>query len=195
MSRDLENKKCQAILKTGKDLFWKHGVKRVSIQEVCKEAKTSKMTFYKFFDNKLDLVKTILDLLFEKSIREHKAIMAEDIPFVQKVEKTLLAKYRNSQDISQEFISDLYRNSDAELLAYVQIKSEVITNMVLDDYEQAQKDGHIRPGIKRSFIQYQLQKMREMVMDEKLLAFYNNPQELTMELTNFFFYGLLTPEK
>jgi hypothetical protein len=65
----------------------------------------------------------------------------------------------------------------------------------LDDYEQAQKDGYIRKGIKRAFIRYQVQKMREMVIDEKLLAFYKDPQELTMEMMNFFFYGLLEPEK
>ncbi|CAA6829909.1 MAG: Unknown protein [uncultured Aureispira sp.] len=194
MSRDLENKKCQAILKTGKDLFWKHGVKRVSIQEVCKEAKTSKMTFYKFFDNKIDLVKTILDRLFDENIKEYKAIMARDISFTQKVKETLLAKSRNSQDVSQEFIADLYKNKDLGLLEYIQTRSEAVLEMVLDDYEQAQKEGYVRSGIKREFMRYQLLKMREMVLDETLLASYNNPQELTMELTNFFFYGLLVHE-
>jgi len=191
MSRDLENKKCQAILKTGKELFWKHGVKRVSIQEICTEAETSKMTFYKFFDNKIDLAKAVLDLVFETSIKEHKVIMAQDISFVQKVKETLLAKSRNSQDISQELISDVYKNKELGLLEYIHAKVELITNLVLDEYEQAQKDGYVRPDIKREFIRYQLLKMREMVLDEQLLAFYNNPQELTMELTNFFFYGLL----
>ena len=194
MSRDLENKKCQAILETAKELFWKHGVKRVSIQEICKETKTSKMTFYKFFDNKIDLVKTILDILFDEKIKEYKAIMAQDISFIQKVKETLLAKYRNSQDVSQEFITDLYKNKDLGLLEYVQTRSEAILEIVLDDYEQAQKDGYVRPGIKRAFMRYQLLKMREMVLDENLLSSYNNPQELTMELTNFFFYGLLVNE-
>jgi len=194
MSRDLENKKCQAILKTGKELFWKHGVKRVSIQEICTEAKTSKMTFYKFFDNKIDLAKTVLDLVFDESIKEYQAIMAQDISFVQKVKETLLAKSRSSQDISQEFIVDIYKNKDLGLLEYVHSKGEAILDLVLDDYQQAQKEGHVRPDIKREFMRYQLLKMREMILDENLLAFYKNPQELTMELTNFFFYGLLVRE-
>lgn len=194
MSRDLENKKCQAILKTAKELFWKYGVKRVSIQEICKEAKTSKMTFYKFFDNKIDLVKTILDLLFDEGIDEYKAIMAQDISFVQKVKETLLAKARNSQGISQEFIIDIYKNKELGLLEYIHGKGEAMMDLVLDDYEQAQKDGYVRPGIKREFMRYQLLKMREMVLDDDLLVFYENPQALTMELTNFFFYGLLVHE-
>lgn len=191
MSRDLENKKCQAILKTGKDLFWKHGVKRVSIQEICKEAKTSKMTFYKFFDNKIDLAKTILNLLFEEGMKEYKAIMAQDIPFVQKVKETLLMESKNSQGISQEFIVDVYKNNDLGLLEYINTEGEAIMDLVLDDYEQAQKDGYVRPEIKREFMRYQLLKIQEMISDEDLLAHYKNPQELTMELTNFFFYGLL----
>lgn len=194
MSRDLENKKCQAILATAKELFWKHGVKRVSIQEICKEAKTSKMTFYKFFDNKIDLAKTILDLVFDEGIREYKAIMAQDVSFAQKVKETLLAKARNSKDISQEFIIDIYKNNDLGLLEYIYAKGEAMLDLVLDDYEQAQKDGYVRSGIKREFMRYQLLKMREMVLDEDLLSFYKNPQELTMELTNFFFYGLLVNE-
>lgn len=194
MSRDLENKKCQAILTTAKELFWKHGVKRVSIQEICKEAKTSKMTFYKFFDNKEDLAKTILDLVFEEGIQEYKAIMAQEISFAQKVKETLLAKARNSKDISQEFILDIYKNKDLGLLEYVYAKGEAMLDLILDDYEQAQKEGYVRPGIKREFMRYQLLKMREMVLDENLLAFYHNPQELMMELTNFFFYGLLTQD-
>lgn len=191
MSRDLENTKCQDILETARRLFWKHGIKRVSIQEICKEAKVSKMTFYRFFDNKLDLAKTLLDLIFDKGLAEYKSIMASNVSFSEKVRMTLLAKFRNSQDISQEFIMDIYKNQELGLLTYIEEKGNAMMDMVLDDYEQAQKDGYVRADIKREFMAYQLYKMREMMLDEKLLALYKNPQELTMELTNFFFYGLL----
>ncbi|BDS13830.1 TetR/AcrR family transcriptional regulator [Aureispira anguillae] len=191
MSRDLENAKCQDILETARRLFWKHGIKRVSIQEICKEAKVSKMTFYRFFDNKLDLAKTLLDLIFNKGLAEYKSIMASKVSFSEKVRMTLLAKFRNSQDISQEFIMDIYKNQELGLLTYIEEKGNAMMDMVLDDYEQAQKDGYVRADIKREFMAYQLYKMREMMLDEKLLALYKNPQELTMELTNFFFYGLL----
>lgn len=191
MSRDLENAKCQAILKTAKQLFWKHGIKRISVQEICKEAGTSKMTFYRFFDNKLDLAKTLLDIVFDEGIREYEGIMAMDIPFPEKVKMTLEVKFRNSQNIGEEFLVDIYKNQDLGLIEHVQARGEQMLNMALDHYEQAQKDGYIRKGIKREFMAYQLYKMREMVLDENLLRLYKNPRELTIELTNFFFYGLL----
>ena len=40
------------IVKIGKDLFYKYGIKRVSVEEICAKANVSKMTFYKFYNNK-----------------------------------------------------------------------------------------------------------------------------------------------
>lgn len=48
----------------------------------------------------------------------------------------------------------------------------------------------IRKDINPQFIAYFLEKINEMAADEKLLKLYKNEQELIMELTNFFFYGL-----
>lgn len=191
MSRDLSNNKCQDILTASKTLFWKHGIRRISVQEICKEAGVSKMTFYRFFDNKIDLVKTLLDSIFDKGIQDYRNIMDMKIPFPEKVKKTLLIKFQNSQDMSQELLMDMYKNQETELIEYMEKRTSQMLDIVLDDYEKAQKEGFVRPHIKRAFISYQLYKMREMALDEKLLALYKNPQELIKELTDYFFYGLL----
>lgn len=190
-SRVEEHPKYQALVATAQELFWKHGVKRVSVQEICKEAKTSKMTFYKFFENKIDLAKTIVDGIYEEGLQEYQAIMQEDIPYVEKVKKTILLKATRSQGISQEFILDIYKNPDLGLMEYLAEKSEALLELALDDFEQAQQEGYIRAGVKRVFMKYQLLKLREMILDESLLQHYQNPEELIMELTNFFFHGLL----
>ena len=59
------NIKRELILKIAKKLFWKFGFKRVTIEEVCKEAAVSKMTFYKHFPNKMAVVKTLLQEVFQ----------------------------------------------------------------------------------------------------------------------------------
>ena len=84
-------------------MFWKHGINRFSAKEICSSAKVSKITFYRFFDNKLDLVLTILDLLYEESTAKYNDIMAMDIPFSEKVKRALLSKFKYSQNVSQGF--------------------------------------------------------------------------------------------
>jgi AcrR family transcriptional regulator len=53
------NKKFQSTVNKAKELFWKYGIKKVSIEEICAEAPVSKMTFYKFFKNKNDLAEWV----------------------------------------------------------------------------------------------------------------------------------------
>ena len=68
------NPKRIQILSTGKELFWKFGFKRVTIEEISKEAGVSKMTFYKYFPNKIELAKNILDDIFDDSLVKIKLI-------------------------------------------------------------------------------------------------------------------------
>ncbi|MBL0024612.1 MAG: helix-turn-helix transcriptional regulator [Saprospiraceae bacterium] len=44
------------IITTAKKLFWKHGSSRVTIEELCREAGVSKMTFYRHFNNKNEII-------------------------------------------------------------------------------------------------------------------------------------------
>ena len=64
-------------------------------------------------------------------------------------------------------------------------------NAIIMDYIEAQKRGDIRPDIKPEFIMYFINHMVTMAEDEHLLSQYRRPQDLIMELTNFFFYGVL----
>lgn len=60
--------KKQKIEVTAKELFWKHGVKRVSIAEICEKAGVSRKTFYKHYDNKTDLALFLLDELYQGAL-------------------------------------------------------------------------------------------------------------------------------
>jgi AcrR family transcriptional regulator len=78
------NKKEEDILKAGKELFWRYGIKRVTVEEVCQTAGASKMTFYKYFRNKNDLVKGILNMVFDDAFQKFKDILLTDIPYEDK---------------------------------------------------------------------------------------------------------------
>ena len=50
------NKKEQ-IVHTAETLFTRYESKRVTVEEICRLARVSKMTFYKHFSNKVELIK------------------------------------------------------------------------------------------------------------------------------------------
>jgi hypothetical protein len=55
----------------------------------------------------------------------------------------------------------------------------------------AKDKGDIRENLKPEMILYFLNHLREMVENGVLSSIYKSPNELIMELTNFFFYGIL----
>jgi hypothetical protein len=127
----------------------------------------------------------------EQSLKMYDEIMSQDIPFIDKIRQSIQLKLKQTENISDAFFNDFHRQNDPELnrILFEQKTSNI--KAVTDMYLKAQKNGDIRKDIKPEFIVYFLNHLMEIVTDEKLMKLYDNPHDLIMELTNFFFYGLL----
>jgi AcrR family transcriptional regulator len=186
------NPKRQQILGTGKDLFWKYGFKRVTIEEICKEAGVSKMTYYKFFSNKMELVKTLMDEILKEGITKYRKLMDSEIPYSEKVLGIIELKKEQTHTMSSEFFTDYLQSGDPELIAYLERLSQQNLQIFLEDFRKAQENGDIRKDLKVEFVMAVLNKLIDWVQhDESLLALYDEPQDLAVQVTRFMFYGIL----
>jgi len=183
--------KRKQLIHTAKDLFFKYGIKRVTVEEICLEANVSKMTFYKHFKNKNELLKTLLLQMYDEAMEKYRSIMEQDIPFEEKVRETIRIKFEGTDQMSQEFLSDYIPHAEPEMLAFVQKRMHETMGLIIKDYEEAQKRGDIRQDIKIEFILWYLNKIVDLMGDEELEKLYGTPQEMIMELVNFFFYGIM----
>lgn len=191
MKENAENPKLQQLVKTAKALLMRHGIRRISVEEICREAKVSKMTFYKYFKNKVELAKFLIQQIFDEQMAKYNRIMKQDIPFTQKTKQMIQLKNNSTEMISQEFFRDLWKYPDPDIANLLNNLREESLKIILKDFEKAQKEGEIRSDVKPKFILYFLNHMSDMAKDENLLKLYDSPNELVMELTNFFFYGIL----
>ncbi|RKY87641.1 TetR/AcrR family transcriptional regulator [candidate division KSB1 bacterium] len=195
MNKKHKNQKFQQLVTTAYNLFMRFGIHRVSIEEICSEANVSKMTFYKYFRNKIELTKYLLNQIFSEQMNKYRKIMAQQVSFPEKVKQIIQLKQEQTDMMSQEFFNDLFRNPNPEIVELVEKMRQESFNEVLNDLKKARENRDIRQNLKPEFILYFLNHMTEMVKDENLLKLYNSPNELIMELTSFFFYGILTPEE
>jgi AcrR family transcriptional regulator len=78
--------KKEKIEQTARDLFWKHGFKKVSIDEICKKAGVSRKTFYTYFDNKSALVIQIMKIITDTIFADSQAVIEKDTTFAEKIE-------------------------------------------------------------------------------------------------------------
>ena len=190
MTVPVENAKYQAIMQSAKELFWKYGIKKVSVEDICLKAAVSKMTFYRFFNNKVELAKAIFDVIVSDSKRKFREVLQDDCGIPEKITRMINMKLEGINDISKEFLMDLYKNPELGLREHVEKASEDSWNEIILYFRLAQRKGIFRKDIKPGFLLYFSKKMGEMVTDETLISRYGSPAELIRELTNFFVYGV-----
>ena len=182
------------IIDTSTELFMRYGVKRVTVEEICRTANISKMTFYKYFKNKTELTKYLLNQIFSQQMTEYREIIAQQVSFPEKVKQIIQLKHRQINMMSREFFHNILKNPDPEIVEFIEKLTEESLNEVLNDFKAARENGDIRRDVKPEFILYFLNHTTEMAKDENLMRLYNSPDELAVELMNLFFYGILTPK-
>ncbi|MDD2411590.1 MAG: TetR/AcrR family transcriptional regulator [Bacteroidales bacterium] len=185
------NKKQKSITNVAKDLFYKHGFKRVSVEEICKTAKVSKMTFYKFYPNKIELAKSVYEMLIDKGISDFHKIIRENTSAEEKIKKILQLKLESTNNISSDFVYDFYSDTELGLKEFIEEKTKQVWKSVIADFEFAQKKGWFRKDISPSLIFILSQKLTGLMNDPEVIKLYDSPQSVIMALTDFFVYGII----
>lgn len=189
------SKRYSAIMLTARELFWKYGFKRVSVEEICEKSGVSKMTFYRFFPNKLELAKAVFDEVINSGLVAFRNII-ETSKFTtpQKIQMLLSLKMNGTYDISQEFLQDFYNNPELGLKDHIEKRTKSVWLEVIEDFKKAQKKKIFRKDFKPELLFYISQKFQELVNDKSMLALYDNPQALIMDVANLMIYGIAPRE-
>ncbi len=172
-------------------LLQRHGLQRVSVEEICRQAGVSKMTFYKYFANKVDLAKFLIAGMMDRMEKRYRDIMDGDATFAEKMKQLIVMKMEKAEEFNLESMGELYRNPSTEIAVMLEKRSESNIEMVLDDFAKAKVRGEMNPKISPEFILFVLNQMALWMSDEAFLGMYDSLPELTQELIHFFFYGIL----
>jgi AcrR family transcriptional regulator len=184
-------RKQRVILDTALALFRRHGLRRVTVEELCREAAVSKATFYKYFENKVALVTHLLRELADDVYRRLEAIEAMDAPFAEKVRLVVEDRIERTRRAGDDFIRDVYHLDDA-LGAELDRLVARNTHRFFEFLERGQRQGHVRGELRLELALAVLAKLNELVTDEHVRRLYPDYAALARELGDFFFYGILT---
>jgi AcrR family transcriptional regulator len=181
--RNRRSKKREQIIRTAESLFSRFGAKRVTVEEVCREAGVSKMTFYKYFPNKIELVRSIRDEWVEEGFSKFDEINAMDLPFSEKINLMTRWKVEFASRVNAEFIRELVSTDDV----IEQVKRRYLNNIT-----DAQKKGKIRSDIDPEFLWLVVEKLGELVKEESWKSMFSELSQYQRQLRTLLWYGLLT---
>jgi hypothetical protein len=126
----MDSKK-EAIMQVAQKYFNDHGVRYTSIDDIVKECKMSKSTFYKYFSTKEDLVLEMLDYSNRNFSNESILIDADDtkMPYEKLKEKIklVLDYLKYNQSFNSHILGEF---SEIEGKTVLELKSKIKFNMI-----------------------------------------------------------------
>jgi AcrR family transcriptional regulator len=179
------SRKRDQLIQTGEALFVKHGMRRVTVEEICRQSGVSKPTFYKYFENKAALVRRIVDLWIEEALQRIDEIEAAETPFPEKMKQILAMKQEIAARPGPEFIEDLIL-LDIDLSHALQ--------RVMRFLVEWQQHGDIRADIRPEFLLVAFDLLNRMHHDPRIRVLYEDVETMAVDIFKFFYYGALSAD-
>ena len=181
---------------TAKELFWKHGFKKVSIDEICKKASVSRKTFYAYYPNKQALVLSIIESLTNEMLDVFATLVADTgKSFSEKMNMLLSLKFEMNKEFSMEFINDFLHPDSAELLEYLNTVVGKSLMLTREFFTNAQKNGEMNPGLNIDFLLWNMQKQLEICSTPEALAMFPDSESMVRQISELMIYGVMKPEQ
>jgi AcrR family transcriptional regulator len=185
------HKKRAAILQTGSSLIMKHGIERISVEEICREAGVSKMTFYKYFNNKQVMIDAILKDLFQTLESRIEAIRKSDLSYQEKIKAFIRLKLDQAAPLGWQLFKEFSGGRGLAWLNEIKAWNEKIIRGFLDDMKEKTASGEIRTNLNPETFLYIVERMTEWMADERFVSRYVTVEALATKMMNFLFYGFL----
>jgi AcrR family transcriptional regulator len=177
------SQKYDQLIGAGEVLFVKHGMRRVTVEEICGQANVSKPTFYKYFENKEALSRRIVEMWVEEALSLIDEIEQAALPFPEKLKRIMVVKQELSARPGPEFLGDLI-SLDIDLSYALQRMMRFLV--------MGQQNGDIRADIRPEILMASFNLLNSMQHDERIRGLYDDAGKLAADVFKLFYYGALS---
>ena len=183
-------KKQRQLIEVATELFSAHGFRRITIDEICRTSNISKMTFYKYFKNKIAIAQAVLESIYAQGKEFYYKMLEEDTPFSIKIQNILLISRSQTHAIGQPFFQDITDKS-SPLSSFFYEKQNEIKNMTIDFCRDAQEKGCIRKDVSIDVMMFMLNSQHEQLNHPDFVKSIPDIEDRCTVLASLFFYGFI----
>lgn len=184
--------KYEAILAAALVLFRQYGLRKVTVEEVCRQSAVSKMTFYKAFANKDALIITVLDRLIARAIADFEQMKAHTPSFLERVRALLAMKERQLAELGEPFVRDLADPGEV-VAAHLAARQRELEGLSFSLFREAQQEGLVRRDLSPGLLKILLEHNARLFEAPELEAQVPEMRARMNLVLEFFFYGVMQP--
>lgn len=138
--------KQEQIIEAARKLFYKYGFKRVSVDEIAREAKVTKRTLYMYFKSKEEILKYFINEEIQKMECMVRDIEAQKLGFLDTIHQVLykLLKYKNEHEFLNRIIEEIDVFNNPMLIENLKVIDSKIQSYILQKLNIAIEKGYTK---------------------------------------------------
>lgn len=174
------------------DLFQRHGIKKVGLNEIAARAGVSPVTIYNRFGGREALVREVVESVVLDSVQTYRSIMESDASFTDKLGQILFQKTEIVSRYGADFIQAM-TSADPQIQHFIQELFEQEVRPLFGAFlEQGRREGCVSPNLSDETVLAYIRMYRDFSLSRfEGASDSESNMRLLRELWTLFFYGLM----
>lgn len=183
----------ERILATAKDLFWKYGVKSITMDDICKELGMSKKTIYQYFKDKDQVVLQIAKDEFAVRRKECDGITAESKNAIHEIILMMRQMGEMFSKMNAKLFYDLQKYHPDSWKLFNEFKENYILQSIERNLMRGIEEGIYRPELNIRIIAKLRAYQVEMAFNPAIFPPDRfNIIDVQMQMIDHFLHGVAT---
>jgi AcrR family transcriptional regulator len=181
----------EKILRTSLPLFFKYGIRYVTMDEIARQLGISKKTIYQYYKEKDDLVNQLCDIEVKAQQIKFDDLAEKAADPVQEIMMISGSLKRMMENINPTFFKDLQKFYPQAYKRFQQFREQCTYKNILANVKKGKRDGYYRKDLDVEFTaQYRLAQIDMLIFGEYFnyeKTSFAKAHELVLEM---FLYGI-----
>lgn len=183
----------ERILAETERLFWKYGVRSVTMEDIAKQLGISKKTIYQHFADKEDILYQVLQ---DKMVKNQSEMACKPIEGSNPVEEMLFVlsmMQKHADEVSPNLLIDIRRYYPQAFALFRQYKEQYIMRSILENIQNGIRQGLYRSDLNPTILARLRVEQIELSFDHTIFPTDQYTMlEIQHELMHHFVRGMLT---
>ncbi len=183
------------ILEASSQLYMKHGIRSVSMDDLARHLGISKKTIYQYYENKDALVTAMILSHVEEEREEVEKILASSENAIDQMQQIARMALRTLAEVSSGTMFDLQKYYRKQWLTITDLHKKLIHSVIKQNIERGVTEGIYRPEIDAEIIARVYGEIAFSVINHDVFSMHNfSMQEVYKQAFHYHINGILSPK-
>ena len=174
-------------------LFWKYGVRSVTMDDIARQLGISKKTIYQHFGDKEDILQQVVQTKSEQNQAEVHCMAVEADNPVEEILVVLDMMRKHADQVSPNLLIDIQRHYPKAFAVYRQHKETYIMRSILENIQKGIEQGLYRSDLKADILaRMRVEQIEQAFNNDIYPADRYSMFDIQQELMHHFVRGMLT---